>query len=262
MGVPIIDMKKKLLITMGCSYTEGVGCWIDETPHGLKAKSSHEEYSYWYELSRDNFHEKGWPNQLGKLMGFDKVINLGMGGASTSSNVKFWFERYSDEYFDNYDVTMVWLLPSPYRISFYKNSVLEDELINEPNSESLSAWLVRSDNSDLDVQLEQASWVRIMINECKLKNIKLVLFAQLYYNHLIKLVNQRIYDSELLRLNRIEEYKSIACGHLNELGYYKLAEVMYMYISRTRPDIKIGEKVDDLEWSWEAEREQIIPKMI
>ena len=55
------EIKKKLLITLGCSYTEGVGCWLKETPEGLEEKLASDEWIYWFELSRDRFHQNGWP---------------------------------------------------------------------------------------------------------------------------------------------------------------------------------------------------------
>jgi hypothetical protein len=71
-------MKKKLLITLGCSYTEGVGCYESRFLENNNPKPG----IFWpdaYEGSRARFHAEGWPAKLQKLLNYDHLINLGKG---------------------------------------------------------------------------------------------------------------------------------------------------------------------------------------
>lgn len=259
----IIKDKKKLLITLGCSHTEGVGCWIDGTPAELQNKVGGDEWRYWYRLSHNNFHEKGWPKELGKLMGYDEVLNLGWGGASASSNVKHWFETYQEEYFEDYEVTMVWLLPDTSRISFYTKGILTDEMVNGGNNESLLSWLKKSNDIHLDLELEQSGWIKIMQNECKYKGIRLILFSQeREIKYLKMLVNQKIIDSGLSVINTNTRYRSKVCGHLNEKGYKIFAKTLYQKIKSNFRDIDLGEYNDNIKSHWNGERYRIDSKQI
>ena len=81
-------MKKKLLITLGCSCTEGVGCYdLSINPEKLTyLKLPPKELR----LTRQRFHRLGWPNRVGRKINADKVLNLGVGGSSNSAHLKLF----------------------------------------------------------------------------------------------------------------------------------------------------------------------------
>ena len=89
-------MKPKLLITLGCSWTEGVGCYVPSVYYNASTAVTFNDIepliSKYHDKNKKNFHEFGWPNRLGKKLAFDKVINLGVGGSSNSTAVKIIYE--------------------------------------------------------------------------------------------------------------------------------------------------------------------------
>jgi hypothetical protein len=88
-------MKKKLLITLGCPLTEGVGCYDTATiPPDMVNMLKHEKFSEVYDMNRERFHKFSWPSYLQKQLNYDFLINLGLGASSTSGNLKVWFEKY------------------------------------------------------------------------------------------------------------------------------------------------------------------------
>ena len=67
-------MKPKLLITLGCSLTEGVGCYnLDLLP-----KNPNQDYFLDLKLEKHSkrFLKYGWPNVLGNHLNYDLVINM------------------------------------------------------------------------------------------------------------------------------------------------------------------------------------------
>ena len=66
-------MKKKVLITIGCSFTEGVGCYdYTKLPTGKSVNDlSDTEFSKYYGSQLDNFLEGSWGTQLAKLLNYD-----------------------------------------------------------------------------------------------------------------------------------------------------------------------------------------------
>lgn len=237
-------MKEKLLVTLGCSFTEGVGCWIKETPNDV-VNGDHKIWEYYYRASKKSFHENGWPYKLGRLMGFDKVVNFGWGGSSISGNVKHWFQAYSDKDLSKYDVTIVWLLPSVLRTSNYINGEIVDELVSESNSESIiHNWIKKSKDFEWDSTLEALFHIKIMASECKLKGINLIIFKQdeMKFFHPLKYNRDDIkfYSTWMPNLLQQKELVSPCCGHFNEEGYTQLARNMYDKIKSIQPHI-LGE---------------------
>ena len=89
-------MKKNLLVTLGCSFTEGVGCYDMENNPTDKVfwEMDKEEAA----IHIPHFHKYGWPNLVGGQLGFDNVLNLGFGGSANSEHVKKFVERVIGKY--------------------------------------------------------------------------------------------------------------------------------------------------------------------
>ena len=169
-------MKKKLLITMGCSYTEGVGCYdVDKMSKSVHYALLPREEEI---IQRKNFHRLGWPNRLGKKLGYDKVINLGLGGSSTSGQVKQFFEKHVDKDLSEWDVLIVWLLSEPSRISFYKNGCIENFCPSDSNTMYVEylKWINQTNyDSDVDLFLENIFHIKIIEQLCESKGYSLLL---------------------------------------------------------------------------------------
>lgn len=231
-------MKKKLLITMGCSFTEGVGCYDPETiPIDMIDIMKDDRVEKVYTSNRDRFHKFSWPSFLQKQIKYDKLINLGLGGSSISGNVKIWFEKYYDKKLhDEYDVLIIWLLPEPSRFSFYANGVVKNinpsTPFNENNIETYNLGIeyVRFIHDvNVDPFLEEIFYIKVMEEYCKCNNYNL-LYTPLDFN-LNKLFEKfhnteyrMIFDENIIpNFSENPEMKSLICGHPNEKGYEKIS---------------------------------------
>ena len=79
-----MSQKSKILITLGCSYTEGVGCFDVDLMEKYNTTDYNSLPREQLLIQLDKFHKDGFPNKLGKLLNYDKVINMGLGGSGTS----------------------------------------------------------------------------------------------------------------------------------------------------------------------------------
>ena len=106
---------KKILLTFGCSFTEGYGCYVD----GL----SFDDVS----AHLDNFHKLGWPNKLSNFLKFDKCLNFGKAGSGISYQISTFMDFIDDieKEYENWDIHIILQIPAPCRHSMYRNGVLE-----------------------------------------------------------------------------------------------------------------------------------------
>jgi hypothetical protein len=244
-------MKKKLLITLGCSYTEGVGCYepslLNERRKPLDKTISP------YNASTDRFHVMGWPHQLQKKLGYHYLWNLGHGGCSNSETVKRWMELFSDRNLsDEYDVLVIWMVTFSTRISFYRNgkisSVLSHVTNMTPEYQNLSDSYFNflGNNPTRDVVLESYFYVNLIKNICTLSNYKFFYInvnadegrgldvlmknsASLNFTHKILYPEHRDILHEV-RANK--DLDTVAfCGHPNEKGYAIITERLFNLIS-------------------------------
>ena len=241
---------------MGCSFTEGVGCW-DESKLPTGFSPNHHRYRDVFYLQKPRFHELGWPNRLGKKLGYDKVINLGLGGSSTSGQVKQFFEKYLDKDFSEYDVLIVWLLPNPNRISFYKDGKIQNIVHDNTLFPAYIKFLSNSYNMDNDFINEQLFYRNIIKTICKFKSYSLVSFHLFNkdYGELIqeKLGNDTSHSPILLDDNPSDNIQHISpiCGHWNENGYELVSNNMFNWINTTHPNL-IHNPVNTIEWEWDG----------
>lgn len=257
-------MKKKLLITMGCSFTEGIGCW-DTSVLPRNFSPSHGKYQYYSYHQANRFHELGWPNKLGKRMGYDMVVNLGLAGSSSSGQVKQFFEKYLDKDFSDWDVTVVWLLTHPSRISFYKNDKIKNLLAQNELDRDDSVFdgyiefLSDSKNFDKDLINEQFFYRKIMKTICDLKSYSFLSFhihSIDYKNIISNIIGKDTSHCHALLDNFIDksktdDYISTICGHPTELGYDLIATNMFNWI-RHNHSYLISEPSNSIEWKWDG----------
>lgn len=270
--------KKKLLITLGCSYTEGMGCYdMDRLPDGAHIYSadllSQEEIDY----QRERFHTLGWPNRLGKKLGYDKVINLGFGGGSTSGNLKQFMEHYWNENFDEYEVFILWWLPSAHRMSFYSEDIIhhiippgsdEDPREDDPYYTLGREYIKFVENFPDDTYLEQIFYLKMMISYCSLKGFDFLWYIDNEHidnNIFNKYPSKELWigvQSELLN-NTIYENESLVspvCGHPNEDGYEIVSKIFFDSIKQNYPYLIKGDPVNSIDWEWKGNPEKNFTK--
>lgn len=232
-------MKPKLLITMGDSNTEGVGCWSDDT-------NIYSPENYGANIER--FHRLGWPPRLQMKLNYDYLINLGMGGSSDSHQLKSFIENITDEELEKYDVLVVWMMTFPGRFSFYRNkqvfSVQASSLNNRklPEISRLALSYTNFINNVIeDSALEQLYHIRVFNKICKNAGVKFLFcslddgqYAFLKQNateHFMVSNNLNNYEKEIYpQYCKNPEYKSRLCTHPNEHGYEFIAENIFNVI--------------------------------
>lgn len=254
-------MKKKLLVTIGDSLTEGVGCYdYERNPELLKYNAIVDPKDKHYQ--RHRFHQYGWPNRVGRELGFDKVINLGLGGAANSYHVKIFLHRILESNLKGkFDISVIWMMTEPTRISFYDGYLLRNFLPGKSKHEHGlgNAYLKTIENIDLGSVLEQAFYIKVMEQICQNNNFELLLT---YWNGTVKfLLNEynspyNLFSSPpsiIVRAGLTEEDKSIICGHPNESGYKKISKVMISGIKRYKPHFIKDNPKENIDWEWDGE---------
>ena len=261
-------MKKKLLITMGCSHTEGLGCWNMHMNYPDGFDSTHRDYGNFMHINLERFHSNGWPMRLGKKLGYDKVINLGLAGSSTSSQMKWFVLKYTNKNYKNYDVTVVWLLTESNRTSFYKDTSCHS-LLSSGTRESGSLELFNtiykfvSNNGERDTFKTQKDYIReeyvnrkVVKSISEFKNWNFISFhCKVHeYGELIKQIynDEKTHCFEDIGFEHENNQNLISkfCKHFNEDGYEMIANRMFDWIFKNHPNLTETPK-DDIICKWE-----------
>lgn len=242
-------MKKKLLITLGCSVTQGYGSW-DYT----KVPDNKEIWEYEYpkileyeEIHEEIFLQNSWPYKLQRFIKYDKLINFGINGSSVSHQVKAFVEHLINEYFEEYDVTLIWLITFSDRISFYSGGKLQS--YNSYSSESLYKEFINEVNwLETDIMLEMISYLKIIEEFCKTRNWNFLFgnldifaekFIREYYPEILdKNINIPEMGDFLLRMiTKDSKTQSKICRHPNEIGYDKMAKYINVWIQTHKKEL-------------------------
>lgn len=272
-------MKKKLLITLGCSHTEGLGCWDMTLNYPDRMTAQHPSFGEWLHVNRDRFHKLGWPNRLGKKLGYDKVINLGFAGSATSSQMKTFLLKFRDTSFSEYDVTVVWLLTDPLRTSYFRNGFIESllpvnyTLDKDTMFQDLYKFISkkgeRSTNEViLDYIREEYVNRNIVKTISELKNWNFISFhtrTHHYEKEIIKIYgndDSHFFGDVGFSYENTEELISKFCGHFNEKGYEMIATNMYNFIHKNHSHLMgdLPKKEIDSIWCGETSFDLIIKK--
>lgn len=255
-------MKKKLLITLGCSLTEGVGCY-DYTQE-LYEIDKLDGFPTEYQINR--FHEFGWPNRLGKKLNYDKVINLGWGGSSNSAHIKLFVEKILIQDFSDYDILVIWMLTSTDRFSFYVNGRIGQffGVIDDTSSKLERGYFetIRMLDRNLPVSddlLETVFYIKCLEQMCENNSFNLLItsWENLSFTKIRQFYKSKYYmkevDSTIAFLPEEDgEYCSKVCRHPNEMGYEVFANNMFNSISKFNPHLINTNKVDKFTWEWDG----------
>ena len=236
-------MGKNTLVVMGCSMTEGHGCWGDFNKQITKV----DDMLKLRKKYRNRFYEFGWPNIVAKELGFDKVINLGKTGSSTSGQLKF----FKEQNFGNDNVYIIWMLTEPIRFSFYKKGKIKN--INPAGGTPIgNSYIDFVDDITLDSCLEQLFYIKCMIDICKLNNYNLLITHWNSASKHTQLLDD-VTDNYLQKVPKTilptnKKVISNVCGHPKELGYDWMAKTILKEIKNNNKNFIISDKKDKLEY--------------
>lgn len=244
---------KNILITMGCSFTQGDGCWdysiLKETPFNSRNYNelTDSEKSIFHQKNSNNFLNKGWPSQLQEMLGYDELYNLGKGGASNSESVKILMEDLYYRDFSECNVLLIWMVSFNHRISFY----IDGSTKTFPSDSNMYMEYVKSINDiDLDPRFESYFYIKIVKELCDKNN----------WNFLFRSVDgnensfiEKYNDYNIIKNHHIdvpipwptdEDKISKICTHPNEYGYSDISKYFYNYINDNHPNLISNTPVD------------------
>lgn len=221
---------------MGCSLTEGVGCYGNDN----ELISIDEGY----ERFRERFHKYSWPAQLVKLLNYDKLINLGLGGSSTSGQLKVFMQKYEHEYFKDYEVLCLWFLSEPSRLSFYNDGhVTNIQVTVNPQSTFAKGYLESISDIKKDPLLDQLFYVKSMAQICMNKNWNFLTFHtdSYFIPEILEFDKNNYWLHDLYFKEPLysDEYTSPIPNdtHPNEKGYKLIAKRIYKNLKNKNPNL-------------------------
>jgi hypothetical protein len=238
--------KKSMLITMGDSFTEGIGCYNYEAV-GLPSDYYKPITFDLYSASISEFHTKGWPPLLQNILGYDILLNMGLGGSSNSGSMKIFIDKiYNLNILEEYDVTLIWMFTHPYRYSLYHNGNVLNmspaaDYSDSPRLDNLKkAYIEFFDDLEGDTSLETVFLIKTLSILCKGKCNFLT--GTFFHSENIENIFPHLTNSDFFIHNHIGEIKPVCsdcgkfyctdhpgrvsahCGHPNHLGYKMIAE--------------------------------------
>jgi hypothetical protein len=241
-----------------------VGCWDEKSlPYKMNRTNTWDKaFDQVYLNNVDNFHKNGWPNKLCEKLGYDKVINLGLAGSSTSGQLKIFLEKYENIDTTENEVLIVWLLTEPTRFSFYRNGGVRNILpsvVNEEDKNIGPTYIDFLHDIELDPTLEQIYHIKCLINVCENKGYGLVMsyWEERTGDNLLKQFDcpYFLYDKPHRLLTDYpykDPYVSKVCYHPNENGYEMLATNLYEGIKTNHPKYIPSIKSNTYEWIWDG----------
>jgi len=248
---------KKILITLGCSYVEGIGCYDNQLMNKYETKDYNSLPREELDRQLYKFHRDGFPNKLGKLMNYDKVINLGLGGSGSSGQLKRFIEKLDSVDFNDSEVLLFWYLSEPSRYSFYIQGEVRDQQMGLPiiYQMDFDKHFITLMDIESDTFKEQVFYVKLMNYICKSKGWKyLVSHSQKSFQEKLEIELSGVdyvlpFDGDYT-MKVDKEHKALYCNHPNEEGYSIIAKRIYDKISKYKPEL-ISETIpSEFEWEW------------
>jgi hypothetical protein len=255
-------MRKKILITVGCSLTEGVGCYdYSHLPVDVDISTlSPMENRKLYENNLDNFLKGSWGTQLQKKIGYHTHINCGIGSSSNSHQLKNFMDTMHLWDIDESDVLVIWLMTFNHRFSFYNGDSpttygvfnSENDSLDDSTEKLSKATLVELSKNDYDISmmLESLFYLRCMRDICRVNNFKFLHSTtedSIEYQGLLNKYLDKTSLENRLRYTRYggtgysmmeNAWRNIShCGHPNEIGYSAVADNIFKAISENSPNL-------------------------
>lgn len=177
-----ITMKKKLLITLGCSFTEGVGAYDLNQTYKVTDETitleNLEEFHSQYKKNNSRFHEYAWPVKLQKRLNYEVLVNLGYGGSSNSHQAKKFYEYFHNSNIsEKYDVLVIWMMTFSNRVSFYSNGFIRSCIVHSDKNVTVNDCSILTDayinfvkNVQNDSLLETIFYLKTVHTLCQQNN--------------------------------------------------------------------------------------------
>lgn len=242
------------IITIGCSFVQGVGVWYEDKEKINQSNRDYHQKKYHVEhmnLQLNNSIGSYLQNKLG----YKKFYNFGISGTSIANQLRIWFENPIDVK----DETVLVLLFGTYptRMGQYLGGSVGDvDLLD-------SFWSYPFNGSDktertieeteLDLHLDFIHNIRVFKEYCEVRNWKFEYcliddkFPNLYKNEVgIPFPNPfKGFETKLSK-----EEKCHLSPHPNKIGYYKIYDKFHKWITDNRKDWFVGDNVENSYIGW------------
>lgn len=237
----------KVLITLGCSHTEGVGSYdlsdvSDKEIHRMKAQG------YvpipFYQENLDNFLKGSWGSHLQEKIGASTFYNVGLGGDSNSGQAKLFYDAVELLDLESKDVLVVFLMTYSHRFSYYKNGIPATVPFGEDSPHIKEYLKFISPDVEFNTLCEQYFYLRTVTNLCKTKGFKFCIarvesegdLYELLTDDLKKsFINEDIFQ-RYTNESDYPHFQSKVCAHLNSDGYNEVATQFFTRILKKYPN--------------------------
>lgn len=241
----------KLLITLGDSWTYGVGSYNQELLkkyEKIDIEKNEEVIQKLYMNSLEDFKENSWPTIFSQLNDM-KLINLSSGGESNIGQIKKLYEMDIIKLNQKHQhITAIYIPSIPSRLGFYSNGLIESYQVSDTEKSNMTDSHEIKNHSEFmkyyidnivvefsDLEKELLYCLNSYKYFCEYHNIKW--FFGFSYFHPTNIFNSFGHIDRMLnyydKSQEIKDYGSYLsssdfawCGHPNKDGYMKIAKLI------------------------------------
>lgn len=243
---PIMNnFSKSTLITLGDSWTEGIGCYGHADTEFMDsmeslAKNTKNLWSAsveWQKFmqskeTQQRMSQYSWPSLLSRHYN-SRLINLAHAGDSNSGQVKLLYELDPADMQE--PVQVIFVTTSPDRFSFYHKSGIwnyQPARTASPLASNidptqagahaeLAKWFALSQDFD-GMQREAQFYIEAAYMRCKALGWRFA-WIPAFSNELDYSGSNRLHESQVIKDWLTEDADKAVCGHPSEQGYKKIA---------------------------------------
>ena len=229
------------LVTMGCSFIQGVGIWYEDIE-----PINHDNWNHHINTYVNKHHEVQLDGCIGshlqKELGYANLCNFGVSGTSISNQLRLWYEnppKIAD------DVLFLLFVTYPTRVGNYLNGSVGD--VNLEDSFLTNYPYYSNDNegrkieyTKLDLDLETIFYIKIIKDYCESRGWKFEYslidsyYESIYLNELGTPFPNPFIDDNLKVLE--DSHKCKLSPHPNKHGYELLSNKLIDWIRDNKSD--------------------------
>jgi hypothetical protein len=244
-----VNFFKPTLITLGDSWTEGIGCYGHADPefmdrmwglskHTRNLWSASAEWKKFVQSSetQQRAARYSWPALLSQQ--FDsELINLAQAGDSNSGQVKLLYEL--DPTSLQGPVQVIFMTTSPDRFSFYHKSGIwnyQPAIIGSPLGSDIDPtraeahtelvrWFVQSQDFEHGMEKESQFYIQAAHMRCQSLGWKFA-WIPAFSNEISYQGSHRLHESQVASDWLTNKADWAVCGHPTEQGYQKISTII------------------------------------
>ena len=222
-----------LLITLGDSWTQGVGCYEPKLREKLnKGEATMQEL---FLGSFERFSKCSWPTHTSRILNAD-VKNIALGGDANSASAKrLVMGPYSGckKYYD--DVIVVFLMTDPTRFSFFNDHIIQSFQPGSDSSVFMEEFLKHCLSVSEDENSEALFYLNVVKNFCDVNEYHFYYGSAFHKDITLPKSTSFLHPgcSAIVDILPNEvDYMSDICYHPNELGYQFIGNYIGNYIKQ------------------------------